>query len=213
MIQCDLETVLLQPQDFDCIGDVARHCDWNKLCIYIKEQQNLMLMPKIGQCLYIELYNYLENSDSSTDNPLMEQLWCGGQYTGCNGEPALHFGLKRILACYAYGVYQFRHGYQDTPFGMVQKVNEDSMPAPLPELRKIMQEYQNAANEYWEMTREFLCANKTEEPFAGCLKNYFGCSTCKKDYRCNTCCTRGGKIGYQDRGINFANISKYEKDV
>lgn len=227
MIQCDREDILLSVEDFDCIGQVARHCDWSQLCIYIREQQNLTLLPKIGQCLYTELYNYITTADStdstdSGDTSVLHDLWCGSEYIGCGGEPAMHFGLERVLVHYAYGAYIYRHGYVDTPFGVVQKMNQDSVPAPMNELRKMMQEHQHAGDQYWQMTKDYLCTVKDEEVIKKCMDDYFGCKKCnnrctckdkydyKYDYRCGTCCQKTDKYNIHDRGLTFANISKFD---
>lgn len=191
-----MEQLLLNREDFDCIGQVAEHCDWNQLCIFIREQQNLSLLPKIGHCLYRRLESHL-NGESIKG---FESLWNGGSYTSCNGSEKIHFGLKRILVHYAYGAYVYRHGYVDTPFGVVQKVNTDSIPAPIKELKSLNIEHRNNAEYYWEMTLDYICSVKKDPEFNEC----YSCGSC--NCSCGHCDGRGKTK--QNRGISFKNISR-----
>lgn len=204
---CELEPLLIGKDDFDCIGQVAKHCDWDQLCIFIREQQNLSLLPKIGQCLWNMVLCYkIETECIHSEDPdvalMFENLLCGGSYVSCDGITKIHFGLNRMLVHYAYGAYIYRHGYVDTPFGVVQKLNQDSVPAPMNELRNIMKEHQNNAEYYWKMTKEYLCTLKEVDPFKECLK----CSDC--DCKCNHCKGYKNKTE-QNRGIRFNNVSRW----
>ncbi len=211
-MSCELEPILIGRDDFDCIGQVAKHCDCDQLCVYIREQQNLSLLPKIGQCLYNMITCWKAYSDcvdaggedcndcgyTPEQLTIIENIFCGGTYEACDGSTRRHFGVKRMLIHYAYGAYIYGHGYQDTPFGVVQKANQDSLPAPLNELRNIDKKNRNSAEYYWEMTKDYLCTLKDVSPFGECICDC-GCScTCK---HCQ------GKTK-QNRGVNFKNISK-----
>ena len=203
-MSCELEDLLIDRIDFDCIGQVAKHCDWNQLCVFIREQQNLSLLPKLGQCLYsmILCWKAKEAGGECDYTPdqlsTIENIFCGGKYEACDGTEKRHFGVKRMLVHYAYGAYIYRHGYQDTPIGVVQKTNQDSLPAPLNELRNINKEHRNNAEYYWEMTKDYLCTLKDVDPFGKCICDC-GCSC--------TCRHCQGKTK-QNRGVSFGNISK-----
>lgn len=211
-MSCELEPLLVDRLDFDCIGQVAKHCDWDQLCVYIREQQNLSLLPKLGQCLYNmiacwKIYrDCVDSGDLGCDDcgytpeqlTTIENIFCGGMYTACDGTMKRHFGVKRMLIHYAYGAYIYGHGYQDTPVGVVQKANQDSLPAPLNELRNIDKKNRNSAEYYWEMTKDYLCTLKDVSPFGECICDC-GCSC-----SCKHC---QGKTK-QNRGVNFKNISK-----
>lgn len=198
---CNPEILLINREDFDCIGQVARHCDWEQLCIYIREQQNLSLLPKVGQCLYNLIYCKETNVECEVemDEDTYNSLMCGGHYKGCDGKDKVHFGLKRVLVHYAYGAYIYRHGYVDTPFGVVQKINQDSISAPIQELKTLNNEHRANAEAYWQMTADFLCSIRDEDPFAECVK----CCGCK----CNHCEGRKGSL--QRRNVRFTNVSKW----
>jgi hypothetical protein len=187
MGQCNLETLIIDKSDFDCIGQVANHCDWDKLCIYIREQQNLYLLPKIGFCLLDKIVNNL------TD-PIIEKLLCGGSFTDSSGQVSYFFGLKRVLAHASYAAYFFRHGFTDTPFGVVQKLNQDSLPVPINELRSVKNEHYNNAETYFVQFEAFLATIKDEALIKDCYAGICGTSTQTEET--------------QRRQYSFSNISK-----
>lgn len=193
MSSCNLETLLITREDFNCVGQVAKHCDWDQLCIYIREQQNATLLPKIGFCIYKAIIN-------NQNNEIINTLLCGGEYLSCNGGTKYHFGIKRALIHWSYGAYIYRHSYIDTPFGVVQKVNENSMPAPINELKIINNEQVNLGNGYFEMVKDYLCSIKSNEIFKDC--NFCDC-----DCECNTCKGIGSKT-FNKRTIQIENIRK-----
>src|SRR5690606_36347080 len=92
------------------------------------------------------------------------------------------FGLKRMLVHYYYGAYIYRHGYVDTPFGVVQKMNQDSVPAPLKELKSMNIEHRSNAEYYWKLTKDFLCSVKDCEALADC-----NICDCISDCKCQSC--------------------------
>lgn len=195
----DKEPILISKEDFACIGQVAKHCDWEQLCIYIREQQNLSLLPKIGQCLYDKLLKYCEGWHVDGKDVLMS-VWNGGRYKGCDGNDKVHFGLKRVLVHWAYGAYVLRHGLVDTPFGMVKKLNQDSIPVEDKLLEALNREHRNNASYYYAMTNDFICSMKDCAPLDECYQ--CGCS-CQCGY-----CKDGGGATLQRRGATFKNISK-----
>lgn len=202
---CNTEPLFIELKDFDCIAQVARHCDWNQLCSYIREQQNLSLLPKIGQCLFSKLAAFLtdenkEDNYTPEEINIFDNLFCGGTYFSCSGEEKRHFGLKRMLVHYSYGAYIYKHSFVDTPFGVVQKLNDDSLPAPMQELRNLNKDHRNNAEFYWEMTSEYICSIKEN----ALLKPCFDCKSC------SCCCSfcRGKGKTKQNRGIIFKNVTR-----
>lgn len=203
----NLEPLLIDKYDFDCIGQVAKHCDWETLCIFIREQQNLSLLPKIGSCLYDLLVKYDLGycvSGGYEGEDVLRHLFNGGRYTGCDGTVKMHFGLKRSLVHWAYGAYIYRHGIVDTPFGAVQKLHQDSVPIDMKVLKTLNIEQRSNAENYFKMTLDYLCGVKNCEPLAEC--NVCGCiDSCE----CNYCKTGGKGKTLQRRISKFANISKH----
>lgn len=205
-----LEPLLICQDDFDCVGQVAKHCDWEQLCIFIREQQNLSLLPKIGQCLFDKIVKYCQGwfqagemgSCQESERDILKHLFLGGRYKACDGTTKVHFGLKRVLTHWSYGAYMYRHGIMDTPFGAVQKVHQDSIPVDLKYLEKINTEQRNNAEYYWQLTKDYICSVKDCQELLECDICY-----CIKDCKCQVC-----KIGktLQRRNSKFKNISKFE---
>ena len=202
---CNLETLLIEKSDFDCIGQVAKHCSWDQLCIFIREQQNLYLLPKIGYCLFSKLM-------ANPTDTVVQKLLCGGEYTGCNGIVKYQFGLKRVLVHASYAAYIYRHGFIDTPFGVVQKLNQDSLPAPIIELKSIKNEHYTNAELYFEGVKDFICTVKDNELFKDCFcensfANLIDYGNFIDSIHCNSCCGKS-EVQTQRRQYSFSNIEK-----
>lgn len=203
-VQNNIEPLLISQEDFECIGQVAKHCDWQKLCIYIREQQNLSLLPKIGPCLFDKLMAYDLGfciSGGYDGENILKSLWHGGRYTSCDGTPNVHFGLKRSLIHWSYGAYVYRNSFTDSPFGMVQKVSQDSIPVDGKVLASINQEQRSNAEFYYKMTMDYLCSVKDCEPLSDCKV-----CDCVKGCGCSHCDGNGRTL--QRRGVKFSNISR-----
>lgn len=202
-----LEPLLICKEDFECVGQVAKHCNWEQLCIYIREQQNLSLLPKIGQCLFDKLLRlkqgwYIPGEECQEDErDILKHIFLGGRYKACDGSTKVHFGLKRVLVHWSYGAYMYRHGIVDTPFGAVQKVHQDSVPIEVKDLKNINIEHRNNAEYYWDLTKDYICSVKDCEVLEDCTF----CS-CISSCRCGYC--TDGKTK-QRRGTTFSNVSKF----
>lgn len=188
-----IEDGLISKSDFECIGQIAKHCNWDQLCIYIREQTNLWLIPKVGFCLINKI---IENPE----NEILKKIWEGSDYE-CLGQKKVHFGLKRVLIHASYGAYIFRHGYIDTAIGVVQKINQDSVPAPINELKSIMNEHYKSADIYFEMTNDYICTIKDEYIIKDCIQ-----VDCKK---CG-CGKQNEQKDLQTRSPFGSNISKWD---
>lgn len=205
----NFEPVILCEDDFKGIVQVSSHCDWNQLCFYIREQQNLSLLPKIGQCLFDKILKYSQgwflksNPCQEDEADILKHLLLGGRYQACDGSSKIHFGLKRVLVHWVYGAYVYRHGIVDTPFGVVQKVNNDSIPIDVTILKNLNIEHRNNAEYYWSLTKDFLCSVKDCPELADC-----NICDCIKDCRCSTCSKKTNTL--QRRGSKFSNISKFD---
>lgn len=208
-----LEPLLIDKSDFTCVTQVARHCDWDQLSIYIREQQNLSLLPKIGSCLFDKILSYSEGicikgdigSCTDEESDVLRHLLIGGRYKACDGTTKMHFGLKRSLVHWAYGAYIYRHGIVDTSYGAVQKMNQDSVPIDLKDLSKLNVEHRSNAEYYFKMTLDFLCSIKDSIAIKDCQV-----CECIKDCKCNTCCKNHKKETLQRRGVRIKTVTKYE---
>lgn len=197
---CNDETLIIDKTDFNCIGQVAKHCEQDKLCISISEAQEFDL-----EGLFCDFWQYIlsvnleldtyNNSVTAcagdlaciaaltkpTNYDLKTNLICGGDYNGCNDKIRSHKGVKRILVYYAYSRYLLINGFNDTPSGSVTKTNEFSMPKPLKEIQSFADKYRTMGYDSYKKTLSFICNNKdmfTE--FNGDCE-YCGCGgNCKK---------------------------------
>lgn len=154
---CDNENIkLVERSDFNCIAQLAVHCDQKKLCIAIVEAQEFDL----SNLLCDFYYDILEN----IDNPNYKILLCGGIYTDCNDKKRRFLGLKRTLVYYAYSRYLLINEFNDTPSGNVSKTNDFSLPKTLKEIELFADKYRTMAFESWEKTELYLCSNKDKFP-------------------------------------------------
>ena len=161
MIACTDEHLMIGQEDFDCIANVSKHCSYDRLCPFIRERQALDLTDCLGSAFFWDVLAKDETPPTDpTELALYTNLLCGGTFTDCNGDENRHFGLKRVLAHFAYAAYA-RHGsYQDSTHGFVQKLNQDSVPVPQGEVMNIYNAHRKIARDYFDLTKQFICQNK-----------------------------------------------------
>lgn len=162
---------LITQQDFNCIGQVAVHCDIPKLCIAIQEAQIFDLLPLLCADFYKDIVDNINNASHS-------DLWNGSSFIGCNSKTEIHFGLKRVLVYYAYSRYILLNSYNDTPNGLVQKQNEFSIPTPLKEIQAFSDKYRNMAKDAFDLTLKYLCKNKETFTKFDATKCHCSCESC-----------------------------------
>jgi hypothetical protein len=174
--------MLLLQSDYACIGEVAKHCDYTKLCIAenealkfdlaqlfcsewsdIKEiwDEIIEYLAEVAECEAIpdcdpDLIPQPENYD------FKYKLIFGGTFEGCNGKTRQFEGVKAMLIYYSYARYILINGFNDSPTGMVQKTNEFSIPKPLKELENFADKYRTMGYITFENTVGYLCANNTD---------------------------------------------------
>ena len=210
---------MLQQADYNCIGDVAKHCDNRKLCI--AEQQATDFDVSQLYCnnwidiltIWNEIVDYQISvaeceADTECTTPPTEpndyelklKLIEGGSYTNCNNKEANQQGVKRVLIYYSYARYKMLSGDNDTASGTVTKTNEYSIPKTQKELEQISDQYRNMGLISYENTIKFLCANK--DTFT-----WFDNLGCK--YQCNCDCNNDcGSTKAKGYGFRSTNISK-----
>ena len=209
---------MLLPEDYLCIGIVAKHCDNTKLCVAENEALNFDLSE-----LFCDFWNdiliYWQEVDaydmavSDCDGnieciesiPEVENyadkkaLIYGGTFLNCSEKLRPFAGVKKILAYYSYSRYIILNGFSDTPSGMVQKTNEFSIPKSLKELEMFADKYRNMGKITFDNTVSFLCNKK--EVFVD--YNSYGCVGC--GCACEKCSGTTRVKGY---GIRGSNITK-----
>ncbi len=112
--------------------------------VYIRESEQLDILPAIGAELY-RRYSQLGEIDAGTDTQLQDEngnriyildegelpteeykLLNGGFYTDQTGQIRRFEGLKAAHAYLAYARFVRNHSTQVTPFGVVQKMGDNS---------------------------------------------------------------------------------------
>jgi hypothetical protein len=189
-MQCENENILIEQNDFACVGEVARHCDLKKLCIGIGEAQEFDLSNLFCDfCTVIldiwqEIELYQEalaeyqacvdeggeeciEPEAPEDYELKLNLICGGTFEGCNGKTRNHLGVKRILVYYSYARYVLINSMNDTPNGGVTKTNDFSIPIAQKDLEKISDRYRTMGYESYKKTLNFICTNKEDLGYEG----------------------------------------------
>lgn len=185
---CNNEENIIEQIDFECVGDVAKHCDLKKLCIAISEAQDFD-MDNLFCDFWQDILSYntiVDNYDIAYEDYLIalaeceadpecttppteptkpenydiyKNLICGGSFIGCGDKQRTHAGIKKILVYYAYSRYLILNQQSDTPYGTVRKTNEFSMPTPLKEVQSFADKYRTMAYESYKKTMSFLCKN------------------------------------------------------
>jgi hypothetical protein len=171
---CEILTKLTL-NDFKCVGDVAFHCDTNKLCISTNQAFNFDLE------LCDDFKNIAFNNINSTEQKWID-LWCGSSFESC-GISKKHLGLKYVLSHYSYARYVLLNQYQDTGTGLKQKTNDFSIPIPYKELEMFSNNYKKIAIQSFEKIKEFLCI-KNEIYNSGLKCENYDCKPC--DTGCDT---------------------------
>lgn len=176
---CPNNNNLIEQSDFDCIGDVAKHCDLKKLCIAINEASDFDMPDMLcdfwaqGLAIIEEVKEYqaaviaCEADPECVTPPVVPDnydekilLVCSGSFTACNGRVKSQHGLVRAWVYYAYSRYIVLNGFNDTPNGQVQKTNEWSIPKPLKEVQSFADKYRSMA---YETLKKVLQYARTED--------------------------------------------------
>jgi len=186
---CNTENPIINQPDFDCIGQVATHCDLSKLCIGINQAEKFDMTElfcgfwdyiltanaevneydALYQVYLVELAECEADPDCTTppfepvepeNYELNKNLLCGGKYESCNGKNRTHLGVKEMFVYYSYARYVIINGYNDTPTGLVTKTNEFSLPVPLKEVQMRSDNYRTMGYTAFKGIQNFICKNK-----------------------------------------------------
>lgn len=184
--------MLVEQKDFDCVGEVAIHCDPKKLCIAIDEAESFDLAN-----LFCDFWPDIVEMFKSDERSEVEELLIeGGDYEGCNGKTKHHYGIRRILVYYAYARYCLINNFNDTPNGSVSKTNDFSIPKSIKELEYFSEKYRNMGYESFKRTLDFICHNRDSFEGAKCLD----CKIC--GCGCDACGgTKAKGFGYRSKNI------------
>jgi hypothetical protein len=196
----------LLPQQYNCIGILAKHCDLSKICAAENEASNFDLSE-----LFCDFWLDIEAIDTEIktydDAPLpkptlptnytqKKALLEGGNYEDCGGKLRPFEGIYKIMAYYSYARYVMLNGFNDTATGLVQKTNEFSIPIDAKALERFSDKYRNMGLISFERTQRFLCQNKDIFDYTHCSKDKCMCGSDK----CGGTKSKG--YGLKSRNIN-----------
>lgn len=190
----------LPRQIYKSVGDIARHCNLDKLAIAENEALTFDL-PEIFCENWFSISEILNRhlDVEGTNTPEEEKLLLGSSYIGCSGRNFQQAGILAAIAYYSYARYITINGYNDTAVGLKQKNDNFTMPVPLAELQNYSDKYRNMGKVTANRIKSFLCRSKVEFPF------YIGNCVCE-------CGSENCGSGIATKGFGFSskNISKYD---
>lgn len=184
-------SIVITQDDFNVIGQVAKHCNLDKLNIAINESIKFDIKP-----LVCDLFKDITDNWSE-ESGIWHDIIISKDFTGCGGVNKSHYGLKEVLVRYSYARYIILNGLDDTPNGGVTKSNNWSIPKPYSDLKNVSDRYRSMAYEQWKEVEEYICLNKYVYN-----ANFLDCKSCG----CNGKC--GSKTKSKGYGIKGTNISK-----
>lgn len=135
-----------------------------KLNEMILDAQLLDLQPLLGE----RLFNKLVAAPAD-----YAELMTGGTYEH-DGLTYTNYGLKMVLAYFAYARYVMFGSVIDTPFSIVEKLNQDSRPAESSSKKSIYGLNREAAFQIWENVKNYLVRTKQPDFNHGCGRNTTG---------------------------------------
>src|SRR5690606_15615393 len=165
--------IQLNRNDFTGLGNVAKHCNLEKLDIAVNEAIQFDLKPLLCD-LFLEVEANWEDIDG-----IWFDLIYPLEFEGCNEKPKSHQGLKKVLTYYAYARYVLINNFDDTPNGGVNKTNEWSIPKPYADLKTVAERYRNMGYDLWKEVEMYICLNEDVYPDAD-----FECSPCGCNGKC-----------------------------
>lgn len=181
---CDNENILLEKSDFACVGQLANHCNKEKLCIAISEAQEFDVSKLFcdfwDEILFIwdEINNYhialksyeacILAGGTDCEMPIIPEnydlkinLLCGGTFVSCGEKQRRHLGVKRILVYYSYARYLILNEFNDTVNGNVKKTSDFALQQDQRALKDFADKYRSMGYDSFKKTINFLCVNKS----------------------------------------------------
>jgi len=142
--------LLITRSDIAKYRQIAKTPNNDKLNEMILDAQLLDLQPLLGESLY--------NKVIASPNDY-EELLTGGIYEH-DGISYTNYGLKMVLAYFAYARYIMFSSVTDTPFSVVEKLNPESRPAEAATKKTLYTLNRDAAMQLWQNVRNYLIRTK-----------------------------------------------------
>ena len=129
-----------------------------KLNEMILDAQLLDIQPLLGEKLFNAVMASPESFTTLLDGGIYEKD--GISYT--------NYGLKMVLSYFTYARYMMFASVTDTPFSVVEKLNNDSRPAEATTKKTIYQLNRDAAYKVWESVHNWLIRTNNEDYKKNC---------------------------------------------
>lgn len=180
--------MIITIEDIRKIRQIAGNIKEDRVDIYIREAELLDIVPVIGAELYerVRCIGTITLDDAGTqlldetgDNaiitadenelPLNEyKLLNGGYYEDCHGVKCRFEGVKAAEAYFAYARFVRNHPVAVTPFGVVNKLGDESsqadsrtVAAVSADARRIGEMYLTEAMRFWSIVEQCRCRKGT----------------------------------------------------
>lgn len=137
---------LITRNDIAKYRQISKSANDAKLNEMILDAQLLDLQPLIGESLYNKLLA----------SPLdFEELLNGGIYE-VDSISYTNYGLKMVLAYFTYARVIMFSSITDTPYSVVEKLNDNSRPVDASSKKTIYSLNRDAAFQIWENVKKYL---------------------------------------------------------
>lgn len=130
---------------------------------YILEAQRLDIRPFLGDALYYDIVKTYPYPDVTVNDPLVTNytpLIEGEEYTNCNNELVMFYGLKPSIVYFAYARLLSYLGKKATRTGYNRKTNDFSEPVSGREREDDINNARSNAIYYQNDTIDYLQENK-----------------------------------------------------
>lgn len=142
--------LLITKNDIAQYRQISKTPNNDKLNEMILDAQLLDLQPLLGESLYNKVI------ESPIDH---DELLSGGIYEH-DGISYTNYGLKMVLAYFAYARFIMFSSITDTPFSVVEKLNPDSRPVDVSSKKAIYTLNRDAAMQLWQNVYNYLIRTK-----------------------------------------------------
>jgi len=137
---------LITRNDISRYRQIAKAVNDDKLREMILDAQLLDLQPLLGEEFYNKILAAPEDYTEFLNGGIYEHD--GISYT--------NYGLKMVLAYFAYARYMMFSSITDTPFSVVEKLNSESRPADRTDKKSIYNLNRDVAMQLWGNVKSYL---------------------------------------------------------
>jgi len=160
-----IQTQLITLDDIKQIKGISSNLNQVKdLDPHIIEAQEFDLRVFMGEDFYLAL---IDDFTASPSLAVYSDLWNGVKYE-YNNKTYQHFGLKTVLAYYAYARYLGRANVKETPYGLMHKKSDHSERVSERTITRYVDQAQSAATSHEKRVHCFLAAFSADYPLYEC---------------------------------------------